>query len=311
MHLPPAPSYPLSVHSVRGVNPEQTVGQGPYSISAKSEDAKTESSAIGGLSVGGTGQTSGLTSHAAINVATTGEVISEATADVQGLAVGPLTIGQVISTARMTLGAGGAITRVRDLHIDGARIGGLPISISTDGLDVAGVPVPAPIGSTLAPLLKQAGITFELLPAQDFPDRVIAPAVRITVPVSGSALGTGDGTLTMTFGAATAYLTSAAALAPAGSDAPQPSASLPPLATSSGVAGPVSALPPSVGAPTAARAAGSTHAAAPIGEPTSAIGLWSIRTLYLLVAACALGAWVSGQAFRLLGVRRAWTSSAG
>jgi hypothetical protein len=303
------PGYPLAVHSVRGLNPDETVGQGPYSISAKSEDTKTEASATGGLSLGGTGQTSGLTSHADITVASTAEVISEATSDVQGLTIGPLTIGEVTSTARLTLGSSGTITRFRELHIDGVRIGGLPVSLTTDGLNIAGVPVPAPIGSTLAALLKRAGLTFELLPAQDFPDRVIAPAVRITVPVSGSALGTGDGTLTMTIGAATAYMTTAVPGAPAGTDAARPSAAVPPLAPSTPAA---TSLHPSVGSPTAATpAASSTHAATAIGESLPAIGLFDIRSLYLLVAACAVGAWAAGHAFRLLGVRRAWTSTTG
>jgi hypothetical protein len=317
IHLPSPPGYPLSVQAVRGITPDQTVGQGPYAISASSQDASTSASANGGLSLGGVGQASWLASSTDITQEAKGEVISRATSDVQGLAIGPLSIGKVVSTARLTLGTDGTVTRSRHLEIDGVQIGGLSVSISSDGLNLAGVPVPAPIGSTLGALLKAVGVTFELLPAQDFPDRVIAPAVRITVPVSGSLVGASKGTLEMTVGAATAYLSAAGAGGPSEGDIVPPTpASLSPNSVSTGtpaMAGPTPAFQPNAnsGLAPVQSTLGSARPATSVGDESSPIGLFDIRSLYLLVAACALGAWIMGHLFRLLGVKRAWKSSVG
>jgi hypothetical protein len=120
IHLP-SPGYPLSVHAVRGVTPEQNVGQGPYAISASSQDASTSASATGGLSLGGAGRTSGLASSVSITQDGNGNVITEATSDLQGLAVGPLTIGRVTSSAWMTLATDGTVARARHVQIDGYK----------------------------------------------------------------------------------------------------------------------------------------------------------------------------------------------
>jgi hypothetical protein len=269
------------------------------------------------MSLGGAGQTSGLTSRADITRAATGEVVAAATSDIQELAIGPLTIGHVVSTARMTMGADGAVTRFRDVHIDGVRIGGLAVTISSAGLDVGGVPVPAPVGSTLATLLKSAGITFELLPAQDFPDRVIAPAVRIMMPVSGAIVGASKGTFAITVGSATAYLASVRAGGIPTMDVAQtPPLGLPTNTSPTDTSAFASAPPTSPASATPGLASvpsglGTPRPAASIGGVTVPIALWDIKVLYMLVAACAVGAWAMGHLFRLLGVRRPWKSSVG
>jgi hypothetical protein len=319
IHIPSLPGYPLSVEAVRGVNPTQSVGQGPYTLSASSEDSSTSASATGGLSLGGSGQTFGLASNADITQAPNGDVVAEATTDVQGLAIGPLTIGNLVSTARITLGTDGTVTRFREVHMGGVQIGGVAVSISTSGLNVAGNVVPAPVGPALATLLKGAGITFSLLPAQDFPNRVIAPAVELTVPVSGKIVGATSGTMVVTVGGATAFMTAAVPPGTAVGDVvptftPTGSVTLPSGAGSS-VLAPASspAGSSSVGSSAAPpqSALGSARPASSVGGVAVPLGLWDIRVLYLLVVACAVGAWLMGHVFRLLGVRRPWKSSVG
>jgi hypothetical protein len=313
--LPTLPSYPLSVHSVRGLVPTQSIGQGPYTISASSGD-DIESRADAGLSLGGSGQSSGLSATSAVRTTPSGSVIAEASSTTEGLALGPLTIGEITSTARMTLATDGTITKERTLEINAARIGSLPVGISTTGLNLAGVAVPVPIGDALAPLLKGAGITLELLPAQDFPDRVIAPAIRITMPVSGGVVGAGDGTVALTIGATTAYLSGAAPATEAASGVDSTGgtdgAAIPadvgtgattdlPVFASPGLSVPPGTAPSgAIGAPLA-----------PAATPIAAVGLFDLETLYLIVTAAAVVAWALGHTIRFLGVRRAWTSSAG
>jgi hypothetical protein len=312
--LPTLPSYPLSVHSVRGLVPTQSVGQGPYTITASSGDDAVESRAEAGLSLGGSGQSSGLTARTAVRTTASGSVIAEAYSTFEGLALGPLTIGEITSTARMTLATDGTITKERTLEINAARIGSLPLGISTTGLNLAGVAVPVPIGDALAPLLKASGITLELLPAQDFPDRVIAPAIRILMPVSGAVLGAGDGTVSLTVGATTAYLSGAL---PAGevvapvADGTAGAAILPDAGTGSSLDVP-SFGSSGVSIPPLASPTGATGSPiSPPATPIAAVGLFDLQTLYLIVTASAVVAWALGHTIRLLGVRRAWTSSAG
>jgi hypothetical protein len=151
----------------------------------------------------------------------------------------------------------------------------------------------------------------------------VAPAVQITMPVTIPDLGTGS--MTMIVGSATAALTGApVATTPAvtggsagGLGTTGGSAASTPLTTGGGLAS--SGTSPgalgSSGTPTAVGLATvpALSAAAPGrgSGPGTVQGLFDIRSLYLMMAAGGLAAWLIGQLVRLLGVRRPWTSIAG
>jgi hypothetical protein len=193
---------------------------------------------------------------------------------------------------------GGVPTRSRTTTVTGLQVGGLPVSLTAEALDVAGTPVPLPLGATLSALLAGAGIQVELLPAGDFPDRVVAPSLRITIPVDGSAAGAGRGTATLVLGGATATLTAGAA---ASGDLGDSSVVLPPsrdaLAGTPADAGVIAGLPEEQAGEAA------DLPTAPISGPGPLVGLFDVRNLYLLIAACALGCWGMGQLIRTLEVR--------
>jgi hypothetical protein len=111
------------------------------------------------------------------------------------------------------LDSSGAATPSSSLEISGVRVGTVGVSVVPDGVVVGGPMVPVPVNATLASLLKPSGISVEVQPAQQFPDRVVAPALRITMPfampVGVPQLGQFSGTMTVTVGAATAALTGA------------------------------------------------------------------------------------------------------
>ena len=73
--------------------------------------------------------------------------------------------------------------------------------------------VPACIPSVFAQWFSSDLI--EILPAASFPDRVVAPTLQITVPVSAPNVGTGPGTLTAKFTSATAEMSTGAPTPPA------------------------------------------------------------------------------------------------
>jgi hypothetical protein len=339
VHLPPLPNYPLFVASDVNSNPNPSFGAGPYQLSAKSSPMSSQALGVGGLQTGVLGNVALVQSSA--SVSTQGStVVSTATSDMQGLTVGPLTLGEVKSTATMTEDADGNVTPSTNLEISSAKIAGLPVSITPAGLALPGPTVPLPINATLTKLLGGAKITSTVVTAQRFPDRVIAPAMTITMPFSTPRLpqlGQFNGMVTMTFGAATASLTGVSAGSPS-AGAGTGSADLGGGSTGSsgggvgglsggGVGGGPASSPATAalgGSPSVPGSSGTPSLASPqgsggggggqsgtVGRPVALAGLFDVRSLYLVLAGAAVIAGLLGQVIRVLGVRRPWISRGG
>mgnify|MGYP001426172799 CR=1 FL=1 len=325
--VPQAPSYPFEISSDAGTNPHQSAGAGPYNLAADSSLAFSQASATAGLQTGVIGNAALVTSKARVSVQGDGGVVATAVSDVQSLTIGPLTIGEVKSTATETLGPDGTIEPTTAMVIDGVAIGGLAVGISPTGLDLPGPTYPLPLNATLASLLSAAKISVTVLAAQSYPGRVVAPALRITGPVSVKNVGSGPGSYTLTIGGASAaMLTSGLAEAPAtpvgaradspvgpsaatGATAPITVPPLPPAGSAAGVQQGATPTPPSALSPVQA---GSPSQTAVALGPESARPLavrddFDITSLYLIVAVMAVVMWAAGQLIRLLGVRGTWT----
>jgi hypothetical protein len=174
----PVPDYPLYANSDHPIVPSQQVGSGVFALRAESAARRSASTASVGLAVEGAG-TLGLVRSTASTDATGEAVISEAQSVIEALSIGPLRLGHVVSTARVSLGPDGQLTRQSSTDVVGATVAGVDIAITPDGVKAgdAAAPLPAaPVGDALA----GAGITVELVKAQDLPTGVAAPAVRIT-----------------------------------------------------------------------------------------------------------------------------------
>ena len=207
--LPPVspPDYPFFVQA--GVErPEQTAGSGPYRLEARSDDAESRAFATAGFETGA-GYLARVRSTSSV-VRTAESVVAEATAAAESLSIGPLTIGQVRSTARMTLDPAGRVVPDTALEVTGMRIGTATVSLTPDGLVVGGGTAHGvPAGPTVNDLLAPSKITVELVAAQRHPDRVIAPALRLVFPVDASPSGQGPTMMTAIVGFATALLNGA------------------------------------------------------------------------------------------------------
>jgi hypothetical protein len=335
INIPPPPSYPFFVDSEAGTKPSDHIGAGPYSLDASSTDSAANAAAVGGLQDGISGNAALVTSKAGVAVQSDSTVVADATSDVQGLTIGPLTIGEVRSNATETASSDGTVTPSSDLVITGMQVGGLPVALSPAGLNVAGPGVPLPLNSTLEAILANSGLTATVVRPQTYPGEVTAPAVQLTGPVNDLGAGTGNGTFTLIIGGAEAAMQTGAGVpgipptstspsgAAAGSTSPSGGAPAPTAGgtpattpatgasaatTASPAQSPGSASIPSIAvAPTASSTRSSGRSLTLIANPLG----FDIRSLYLVFAAAAAVALAAAQLLRTLGVRGPWTSSSG
>lgn len=175
----PAPDYPLYANSDHPIVPKQEIGSGIFALRAESTERRAAGSASVGLAVEGAG-TLGLLRSAATADATGDAVVSEATSTIEGVSIGPLRLARVMSTAMVSLGPDGQLTRKAGTEVIGATVAGTDVTIAADGLHAGDGAVPVPPAPPITAALAQAGITVEFVQAQDLPGGVVAPAVRIT-----------------------------------------------------------------------------------------------------------------------------------
>ena len=312
--FPSPPDYPFYVQT-NPSNPKESVGSGPFALNAESTATSSRAEAATGLRQSVAGDFATVRSSAVVAPSDDGTVLAEGVSVLEGLRVGPLTIGSITSIARQTLDEYGEVTTTTDLVISGAQVGGIGVNLREEGLDVLGVPVPLPLNDTLADLLESADMSVQFLEAQEFEDRVVAPGLRITMPYTMPLIpqvGQFSGTATMTIGQATASLvagTSGGLDAPAdipldstvpGGSVALPDTSFPTIGDEGGLDTPPLPTPGPESAPGLTDSSGSgVQAVAAIG-PESLIG---IESVYLVVVAGAVLALAGGNLIQRLGGR--------
>ena len=175
----PVPDYPLYANADYPIVPSREVGSGIFALKAESAARRSAAVASVGLAVEGAG-TLGLVRSTASTDATGEAVVSEAKSVIESLSIGPLRLGHVVSTARVLLGPDGQLTRQSGTEVVGATVAGTDVALTPDGLKVGTTAVGGPPAAPVGDILAQAGITVELVKAQQLPTGVAAPAVRIT-----------------------------------------------------------------------------------------------------------------------------------
>lgn len=312
--LPTLPNYPLFISTDNG-HPDASTGAGPYELRSHSDAGVANASAASGGQADSAGNVARVSAEAKVSIEH-GKVVATSTARTEGVTIGPLMLGTITSTATETLDASGTVTPSTNIDISGATIGGLPVTIGPDGINAGGTPIPLPIGDTVTKLLASSGVTVEIMPAQTFDDRVIAPALRITYPFEPppQIQHTGQCTMQVTLGFASAALTGS------------PPVTLPPVADTTaapysgaavGATGIGSSVPTSGstgglgGTASAAVPVAPSDSSAVDGETVSErlpFELFDWRITYLTLWACGIAAWITNSLLRRLGVRRPWTS---
>ena len=199
------PGYPFYVHSDAGAAPEQKLGAGPAQLEASSTPGASKSSARTGLQAGDSAHAGLATSSAEIGP-TGGTVVAKATSRIEGFTAGPLMIGAITSVASETLDPSGKLTPSTELRVDGLKVGDVSFALSPQGFSSGGSTTPVPLNPSLEAALKPSGITVRIVAAQTFPNRVVAPALEVTMPFDSGPFQY-KGTITETLGFATAAMT--------------------------------------------------------------------------------------------------------
>lgn len=180
------PPYPTYVYAEYPTVPDSALDQGPVALKAASRESETSASAA--LRGFDDGQEVAFTRSSATSrsrLEADGTSVGESTAVVEGIKLpGGLHIGQVLSTVLVKRPAdGGELTRTTRTTISGASVGGVPVSITPEGLQVGETGTPAPLAdaTALTALLEQDGVRIGLIPSVTSPDGVVSSALAITL----------------------------------------------------------------------------------------------------------------------------------
>lgn len=301
------PGYPLTA-SADSQNPSQTVGGGAYLLEAEVDASTARASTVTGGS-GPVGNTALVNAVSEITSAMDA-VVAKARSNIEGLTVGPLTIGLVRSEARASADQTGTVTRSSDLVVDGMRIGNLPIGLSESGLLIAGQGTPAGSDAAVDAALAAAGITVTRFPEVITPTGVTGAGLiivqKLPVPTFGPT------TLTYRIGGVSANVLSADANA-AVPDALTPGSAVPgDVGAGPALPGTATDLAGAVGVPGAVP--GSTAEAPSATRPLGGVALSSGpallspangERLYLLLAGAGLVGLLGMTVVRIRGVKLA------
>jgi hypothetical protein len=309
--LPEVPTAPVQVSSDAHSTPEASAGTSPYILHAKSSETSSSASAIGGFDIEPSGALALVRAQASVGPDASSDIVDTATTTAQGLTIGPMKIADVTSTATQTLRSDGTATPSSHLEVTGASVNGVAVSITPEGVRPTGLASNA-LTDVVDAGLKSAGMTVRLVEERRYPTEIIAPALVVSFPFSMPArvpqVGQFAGTGTVTLGGASAKLE------PGLSDAIGSVGGIAGTeASGTGGAAPSATSAFSDGISSSTRAGGSrpSPVVRPLGAVTRAVGVLDVRVLYGLLAFGALTAFGLGQGFRILGVRRTWTSGPG
>jgi hypothetical protein len=304
--LPALPPYPLQANASNPANPESTANAGAYVVSASGRDNGAKGSVTAGVNAGGN-EAAYLEVSASTGVdPDTGEVVATSRAHLQGLSLlGLVSIGKVEASAKVTGGPHGDPVAKSSFDVEGLSIAGLPLAVTSQGVQLLG-PAGAPLPDLqLAQLLAPLGITFNYLKATTIEDGVISAGLEITIP-SGLPQPY-DMTLTVTLGRASASADIAALSAPSdlgGGDVGGTidSPVYPPI--DSPVYSPIDSGSVDVAGPVAQPQVGPTSRTVSNVGPLEA----SAVSFYIVLVAAAIVALLSAALIRRFGVKLAWTS---
>ena len=152
------------------------------------------------------------------------------------LHIGPIVLAGVTSNASVVRRPGGEPERTSSLQAATFTIAGQGVVITPGGIVLGGTDIPAGEAPGLKEALAGANVTIETIKAQETPDGIVAPGLRISTTQDLPGAGV-PGTVTYTLGQARASATvgasSAAVVSTPAPAEPASSASTPPVAAPS------------------------------------------------------------------------------
>jgi hypothetical protein len=204
---PPLPPYPFAAQA-DSFTPHQEVDLGVGKLTAEASTERVSASATSAPGASGTLLVP-LEAHSTIEQHDDGSVVVESTGSISGLRVGPIVIGSVTSTARITRSADGTVDKESSFRASAIQVGALTVDLTPDGMVIGGNPVPAPIASTVNGALAAAGLQLKVLPKVETASAVVASGLELIRPQDFGPLGTG--TIKLILGQSSATLDNAVA----------------------------------------------------------------------------------------------------
>jgi hypothetical protein len=201
VNAPVPPDYPLFVSSSYPGAPKQEVGSGAFHLVSESGEASSSAAANSGVGGGDAGAVAVARSQA-MTEQVGGRVLSNAVSDISEFQMGPLRIGEVISSARVLLSPDGQLMKTGQTRIVGSEVNGKPVVISGEGVSHGDTPIPGTSPGPIADALTGTGITLQVVPPDDTATGITAPAIRLI-----KHLDSGE-SITLTLGLASASISS-------------------------------------------------------------------------------------------------------
>jgi hypothetical protein len=290
---PPLPPYPFAAQA-SALAPHQDVDLGVGRLTADASPSSVSASATSAPGASGTLLVP-LEARSSIVQHDDGSIDVVSTGSISGLRVGPIVIGSVTSTARISRASDGTVTKQSSFRASAVQVGALSVDLTPDGMVIGGTPVPAPVAATVNGALAAAGLQLRVLPKVETASAVVASGLELVRPQDVGPLGTG--TIRLILGQSSATLDSAALAAPPsapGVDVPIDLSPLPPTDSSDGAVLP---SPAGVSAPRAPAGSGGTGV---LTTRTAAAEPFDASGLYLLLIAAGVVIVGIGPALRLL-----------
>ncbi|MBA3652831.1 MAG: hypothetical protein H0W70_01405 [Actinobacteria bacterium] len=294
------PPYPLVVIAGSDTVPKSHAEAPGSTMQAAADDGSAEGSAT---TSGGTGAT--FSASAKVTASAAGIVDANATSTAEGATIGPVVVGNITARSAASRSTGRPVTRTSSFAAAGITIAGVGVSLTSDGLVLAGTTTPLD-ASPLTAVLAAAGVSVTFVRAEPTEDGIVSAGLIITRSQDLPAVIT-PATVTYTFGRAAAAASVATLSAIGGLD-------LSPVAESN-TPGPVDgpSLTAALGLPSLAASGLTTDAAGltaarptrRAGQPT-ARGLFDLTTVYVVLVMAAGVAGIILELLRHLGVRFLW-----
>jgi hypothetical protein len=290
---PALPPYPFAAQA-SALAPHQDVDLGVGRLTADASPAKVTASASSAPGASGTLLVP-LEARSSIEQHDDGSIDVVSTGSISGLRVGPIVIGAVTSTARISRDADGSVTKSSTFRASAIQVGALSVDLTPEGMSIGGTAVPAPVAATVNGALAAAGLQLKVLPKVETASAVVASGLELVRPQDFGPLGTG--TISLILGQSSAALDSAG-IGPApsapGVDVPIDLSPLPPTDSTDGAV-----LPSPVGVSTPRTPAGSGGTAV-VSTRTAAAEPFDATGLYLLLIAAGVVIVGIGPVVRLL-----------
>jgi hypothetical protein len=181
--LPRLPDYPFYVRADQ-TDPEPALVEipgGKLAATASPSEARSTAAVAAAATPDGTAGVGQLEASARSAVSDE-SVTATATARTSGIAIGPLRIASLVSTATAAVDPAGALTRTSSVRIEGMTLDGQGLAIENGEVVLAGAKAPLPDTGPVKEALAQAGLDIEYLAREETPTGIVGEgfAVRRT-----------------------------------------------------------------------------------------------------------------------------------